>query len=237
MFKRFFATLLFCLLIIPTFSQDKDFGRWYGISLTKDITDKLTFEGGGSIRTFQFGTKIEQAFGEAGLEYGFTDFFSAAVSYRLADFSEIEYDGHYFQHKFFFDLKGKFDISVIDFNTRLRLQTRIKTSEYDTDNNSTGRLRLKATFKTPSFPVNPFIYVETFSPIFRNANKFISKYRLCGGIEININKKHSVEVGYLFDRDYIPDLVDSHIIVLDYNIKFGKKGAAKAENKTITEPL
>lgn len=55
-------------------------------------------------------------------------------------------------------------------------------------------------------------------------------------MEININKKHSVDVGYLFDRDYIPDLVDFHIIDLDYNIKFGKKGAANPEKKANNGP-
>jgi len=236
MTRRLLTVLLLCLFIFPVFSQEKDFGRWYKISLTRGITEKLNLEGSAAIRTFQFGSKVEQTYAEAGLDYGFTKFLSTAASYRLANFSEIEYDGHYLQHKFFLDLTGKFDVSVIDFNARLRLQTRIKTSEYDMDNNSTGRMRLKATFKTPSFPVNPYIYVETFSPLFRNTDRFIGKYRLCGGIEININKKHSVEVEYLFDRDYIPDLLDFHIIALDYNIKFGKKKPANPDNDLNTVP-
>jgi hypothetical protein len=236
MIKRLLPLILFYLYIIPGISQDKDFGVWYNITLERGITDKLDFEGGGAIRTFQFGSRIEQAFAQAGLDYKICDFLSTAASYRLANFSEVESDGHYLQHKLFLDLNGKYDVSVIGFEARMRLQTRIKTSEYDQDNNSTGRIRLKATYKTPSFPVNPYIYMETFSPLFREADRLIGKNRLSIGIEININKKHSVDVGYLFDRDYMPDLFDFHIIDLDYNIKFGNKGAVKPENKANNEP-
>jgi len=236
MIKRLLPLILFCLYIIPVFSQDKDFGVWYNISFNREIAKKLDFEGVAAIRTFQFGSKIEQSFAQAGLDYKIADFLTSAASYRLANFSEVESDGHYLQHKFFLDLNGKYDVSVIEFEARMRLQTRIKTSEYDSDNNSTGRIRLKATYKTPSFPVNPYIYMETFSPLFREAERLIGKQRLSLGMEININKKHSVDVGYLFDRDYIPDLVDFHIIDLDYNIKFGKKGAANPEKKANNGP-
>ena len=235
MIRRILLLFLFFLYITPGLSQEKDFGIWYNFSLKREITDKLDFGGGAALRTYQFGSRIEQAFAQAGLDYKIFDFLSAAATYRLANFSEVESDSHYLQHKLFLDLNGKFDVSVVDLEARMRFQTRIKTSEYDQDNNSTGRIRLKATYKTPSFPVNPYVFMETFIPLFSEADRLIGKNWLSIGIEININKTHSVDVGYLLNRVYIPDLFDLHVIDLDYNIKFGKRGAAKPENNTNNE--
>jgi len=54
--------------------------------------------------TFQFGSKVEQTYAEAGLDYDSLNS-SPQQPYRLANFSEIEYD-ELSQHKFFLDLQG-----------------------------------------------------------------------------------------------------------------------------------
>ena len=48
------------------------------------------------------------------------------------------------------------------------------------------------------------------------------KYRAIeeAGVELRILKQHSVEVEYIFQRDYLPHISDINIISVNYNFKF-----------------
>jgi hypothetical protein len=218
-----FCFILFLLLPFTVFAQDNDFGIWYGASVNKNIIKRLEIDASAMVRTFENAGKVEQGYIEAGLEYKLTDFLSAAASYRLTDKYEEDLDKYLYQHKIFIDLKGNLKVSDFAFTCRARFQTRIKT--YDNKNDFTdytGRIKLKATYKTPSFPVNPYLYAETFLPLFKDADKNIEKNRLATGIEYSLTKKHSIELEYIFEHDYLPvkSAHDNHIISINYNLKF-----------------
>jgi hypothetical protein len=215
-----FCFILFLLLPFTVFAQDNDFGIWYGASVNKNIIKRLEIDASAMVRTFENAGKVEQGYIEAGLEYKFTDFLSAAASYRLTDKYEEDLDKYLYQHKIFVDLKGNLKVADFVFACRARFQTRIKT--YDNKNDFTdytGRIKLKATYKTPSFPVNPYLYGELFIPMFSSEDEAVEKYRLSTGIEYSLSKKHSIEAEYIFEHDYRPDLV-SHILSICYNLKF-----------------
>ncbi|MBN1107524.1 MAG: hypothetical protein JXR66_00945, partial [Bacteroidales bacterium] len=80
--------------------------------------------------------------------------------------------------------------------------------------------RIKATYRTSSFPVNPWVFAETFFPTYPETDKLIGIMRLGTGIEYSISKRHSIDLSYVFRRDYIPDLYDVNLLVLEYNIDF-----------------
>lgn len=214
--------LLLLTVSLKTFSQDKDFGIWYGIDAKHKFTSKLDLEVSSFVRTFDNAHKIEQAFIEAGLEYMINKFLSAAGSYRLL--SNIEDNsGYYLQHKAFFDLKGQFDIADLRLVSRIRFQTRVKTfHEYVEDKypDYTARFRLKLTYRTPSFPLNPYIYGELFCPLADNIKTVIGKNRAVAGLEFKIVKNHSAELEYIFQRDYIPDKSDESILSICYSFSF-----------------
>jgi hypothetical protein len=215
-----YCFILFLLLPVTGVAQERDFGIWYGASVKKDIIKKLEIDVSAMVRTFENAGKVEQGFIEASLEYKFTKFLSAAASYRLTDKYEGDLDDYFYQHKIFADLKGNYNVADISFTCRTRFQTRIKT--YDNKNDFTdytGRIKLKAVYKTPSFPVNPYLYGELFMPMFSHEDKSVEKYRLSTGIEYSLSKKHSIEAEYIFERDYRPDLVNNHILCISYNLK------------------
>jgi hypothetical protein len=219
--KRCSVVFLF-FLPLAAFTQEKDFGIWYGISGEHKLTDKLDIELSTSIRTFDRAAKIEEAFIEGGLSYNFNKYLNIASSYRLTKNIEDD-DSYYFRHKVFFDFKGSLPVSALSFSCRLRFQTRTKTyieDEGDKIPDYTGRIKLKAIYKTPSFPVNPYIYAETFCPMFSDKTRTIEKNRFAGGIVLRISKRHSFEAEYIFQRDYLPDISDINIISVSYNVKF-----------------
>jgi hypothetical protein len=217
------STVLF-LLVLPfsVFSQNKDFGIWYGISAEHKLAKKIELDLSANIRTFSNASKIEEAFLEGGVTYNLKKHLSVAGSYRLS--KNIENNNSlYFQHKMMLDFKGSMPLGKFNFSCRLRFQTRTKTyitSESDKFPDYTGRIKFKALYKTQTFPVNPYIYAETFCPMFSDKSGTIGKNRFAAGIEISILKKHSVDLEYIFQRDYQPHLSDLNILSLNYDIKF-----------------
>jgi len=213
--------LLAIFLPISAIAQKKDFGIWYGVSAEKKLTDKIDIDLSTCIRTFENASKIEEAFLEAGLAYSFNKHLAIAGSYRLTENIE-DNNSYYFRHKWLLDIKGNLPVSDFNFSCRLRFQTRIKTfikDENDKFPDYTGRIKLKALYKTPSFPVNPYIYAESFCPMFSDNIRTIRKNRFAAGIEFSIAKRHSIEAEYIFQRDYLPHISDINIVSINYIIK------------------
>lgn len=221
MIKRWYILIGMCVLSLTSSGQDKDFGIWYGVSAGHKLSKKLEIELSTDIRTFNNASKIEEAFVEGGITYSLMKHLAIAGSYRLTDKIENN-NSYYYQHKFFLDLKGNIPLGNFSFSGRLRFQARTKTYiEDDSDNHPdyTGRIKLKAVYKTPVFPVNPYVYIESFCPVFSEKTRTIEKNRFSAGLEFNIAKHHSVDFEYIFQRDYLPHLSDINIIAVNYTIK------------------
>jgi hypothetical protein len=222
MIKRALILFVLSLFTVVIYSQEKDFGIWYGVTVKHEIVKKLDFEISAVIRTFENAKKIEQEFLEGGLDYWVNDYFSLAGSYRLTNNYENDLNYH-LQHKLFLDLKGSLKIADLYLNGRFRFQARYKTYFEDVDDkipDYTARIRLKVKYKTFSFPVDPYIYAETFLPLNDDRDKVIGKNRFGAGLELSIGKRHSIEAEYLFQRDFLPNLLDENIISVNYSLKF-----------------
>jgi hypothetical protein len=216
--------LLLFLLICTTsisFSQD-DFGIWYSVTAEKKLVKNLELDLDANVRTYDNASKIDEAFFDIGLTYKFNKYLSAAASYRFTEFREDD-DLFYPRHKWFADLKGKLPLGDFDISARFRFQQRYKTyfeDENDKESKETGRIKLKALYNIPSFPVNPYISAEFFFPMFTSTERHVDKNRFMAGFDYNIAKKHSVEIEYMFQRDFLPHISDINIVSVGYNLKF-----------------
>jgi hypothetical protein len=222
MTRRYLAALVLIFLSLEAFSQDKDFGIWYGVSAEHKLNKKLELDFSGTIRTFNDASKIDEAFIEGGLVYSLNKHLGIGASYRLTKSIE-EDNSYYFRHKIMFDLKGNLPAGNVSISGRLRFQTGYKTfitEDKDLHPYYTGRIKLKAAYKTPNFPVDPYVYIESFCPMFSDKTRTIEKNRYSAGAELSIAKHHSVEIEYIFQRDYLPHISDISIISVNYNIKF-----------------
>lgn len=215
--------LVFTLLwaTCAAFSQD-DFGIWYNISAEHKLVKKLELDLSGSVRTFDNASKIDEAFLEAGLTYKITKFLSAGAGYRFTDSREKD-DTFHARHKWYTELKASASMGDLSLSARVRFEKRYKTYFLDDNDNipvSHGRYKLKALYDIPSFKFNPFISAEIFCPMFSTADRSIDKGRYSIGAQYNPGKRHSVEVAYMFQRDYLPHIKDINIISLSYDLKF-----------------
>lgn len=218
--------LLLMLVLINTASltlaQKKDFGIWYYVAAEKEILKDLDLEVDVNLRTYHNAGEVEEGFIDLGLGYKLTDFLSAAVSYR---FTQMKEDDEHFhpRHKWFADFRAKTALGDFDVSGRIRFQQRYKTyfeDENDKETKEHLRFRVKAAYDIPKFPLNPFVTAELFLPIFDdNVDRTVDKQRYTGGFEYNISKKHSIELEYMFQRDFFPDWTDMNIISINYSIK------------------
>jgi hypothetical protein len=223
MMTRRISILIFTFLLsIAAVAQDKDFGIWYGVTGSHDLSKKLELNISAEVRTFSNASKIDEAFLEGGLAYDFNKYFSLGGSYRLSKSIE-DNDSYYYRHKFMLDLKGTLPAGNFTFSGRLRFQARSLTyikDDQDDKPDYTGRFKLKAVYKTPVFPINPYVYVESFSPLFSDKTRSVEKIRYSAGLDFKIAKNHSVDLEYIFQRDYLPHVSDISIISVNYNIRF-----------------
>jgi hypothetical protein len=219
--KLLLLILLFGIASI-SFSQNADFGLWYSITAEKKLIKSLDLNLDANVRTYHNASEIEEAFFDIGLNYKFNKYLSAAVSYRFTEFKEDDESFHP-RHKWFADLKGKLPLGDFDISARLRFQQRYKTfieDENDKESKEVIRFRIKTLYDIPSFPVNPYISAELFFPAFTETTRTVEKNRLMAGLEYNISKKHSIELEYMFQRDFLPHISDINIISVSYNLKF-----------------
>ena len=219
--KNLLLLLLICTAPV-IFSQEKDFGIWAGISAEKELIKNLDLNFDVNLRTYHNVSEIEEAFFDIGFNYKFNKYLSAALSYRYTQFREDDELFHP-RHKWFADIKGKLPLGDFDISARFRFQQRYKTyfeDENDKESKEVGRFRLKVIYDIPSFPVNPYLSSELFLPMFSGSVRSVEKERFMGGFEYNISKKNSIEIEYMFQRDFFPKLSDMNIISVNYNIKF-----------------
>jgi hypothetical protein len=218
--KLFLLLFLLCTASI-SFSQD-DFGIWYGINGEHKLVKNLALDLSGTIRTFQNASKIDEAFLEAGLTYKFNKYLAAGASYRFTEFYEDD-NSYHPRHKWFADLKGSLPLGDFELSARFRFQQRYKTY-FEDDNDKIadnhGRIKVKAYYNIPSFPVNPYIAAEVFCPMFTETTRYVDKKRFMVGVQYNIAKKHSVELEYMFQRDFLPHISDINVVSINYDLKF-----------------
>ncbi|MGB4292338.1 MAG: DUF2490 domain-containing protein [Bacteroidales bacterium] len=202
--------------------QENDFGIWLELNTTHKIVKKLDATLNGEVRTFNNSSQVRQVFLEGGLEYKVTKSFSVAGSYRLASRREDD-DNFYWRHRIFTDLKLKYPVNDFNISARLRFQRSTKTyieDLEDLDASYLFRVRLKIDYDIPKVPLAPYVYYESFSPIFAGEGYRISKYRLSAGAEYHLTKKSDIQAGYIFQHDSDPKIKNTNILSLGYAVKF-----------------
>lgn len=220
--KKTLLIILTLSLATTTYSQKKDFGIYYGIGGEVKLARRLEMEIYSSLRTLDNASAIRQVFLETDIMYKFNKFLSAGAGYRITSFYEDDESFHP-RHRWYSDLKGRLSAGDFDFSARLRFQQSFKTyfeNESDKDPYEELRFKLKALYNIPSFPVNPYLATEFFMPVPRNSMKTIDTRRYMAGAEYKISKKHSVELEYMYQHDFLPKEKSRNVVAVNYNFKF-----------------
>lgn len=222
MIKRSFLLFLSFTLTGISFSQDSDFGVWAGVNAGHKLLKKLDAEISVGLRTSNSSSQVEQYYFEGGLQYKFSKNVSLSGAYKLLERRESD-SKYYPRHKLYLDLKGTLPAGSFSFSGRARIQRTSKTyieDDEDLNANYIGRLKIQASYNFKSLPIKPYVYGESFSPVFSDSGFNISKYRLSAGTQLKITRIISLNTEYIFQRDFKPDISSRHIISINFNIRF-----------------
>jgi len=220
--EKLFLILPFLLLAGRIAAQEKDFGMWYEVNAEKKYNKHFELTGTATIRTFSNASLIDQTFIEIGGNYNLNKYIGFAASYRLGKYLDKDYYYH-IRHKWFADLKGTLPIGQLYLSLRARMQLTEHTWTEDATDDKTrydGRLRLKALYRTSHFPLNPYVSFETFSPMFRSTDSFVTKSRGTAGAEYKFSKHHTLAAEYVYQRDETPDVLIMNIGSVVYTFRF-----------------
>ena len=220
--KSLVSALIISFLPVFLSGQDNDFGVWGTLKGKHDFNKHL--EAGISIvlRTAENASKAEQYSGEFNLGYNFNDYFSLGVSYRALN--KLENDERYhFSQKLYLIMKGTLPLGRFEFSGRFMYQKALLTYfEDDSDPLSKhyARIKLKADYDSKSSPLKPFISWEPFMPLSGDPDYKIEKSRYSAGTELQISRRSSFEISYIFENKTKITKTDMHIISLSYELEF-----------------
>jgi hypothetical protein len=220
--KKLLSALCLLSILTPIFSQNKDFGVWYGGNVSHDLFKKVGLDLGLCLRTDQNASHIDQFFTDLGVGYKFNKYISLSASYRWI-LKDETYKNYFSRHRFYSDLKLSYPIYNFKVSTRFRAQSQYKQYAKTGDDKLPdyyGRIKAQVIYNWPFFPIDPYVSAEWFYPLNNNDVKYADQKRLAAGIEYKINKKQSVDAEFLFKREFLPGVADMGIVSVSYNVKF-----------------
>lgn len=221
MIKKYTIILaLFYPLIV--FGQQPDFGIWYDVGVEKNLNKKFDLTLDGVLRTNANAAQTDQFYLESGISYKMNKYIAASLNYRWI-YKHEEGSVFYSRYRWFTDVKLSYPLNRLKFSARLRYQNQYKSnyeSEKDKIVDHYGRIKARCLYNIRSSPFSPYISLEYFYPLFNKIGNFADKKRSTIGMEYKITKKNTINLEYIFQRDYLPQLADIHIISLNYQFSF-----------------
>lgn len=208
-------------------AQKTDFGLWYEVNATFDITKGLRFDVEANLRTDQNASSIEKFYIEPGLRYKFNDYFAAGVYYRFIeqretiDKSEGIYEFHP-RHRWFVQLKGSLPVYRFTLSARYRFQEQFKTYIEDPEDEIpiwAHRLRFEIDYDIKGLPLQPYASIEMHSKLFVSNDILIEDWRYIVGADYTFSKKHTVGLEYIYNTSKESKPAYLNAIGLKYQIK------------------
>lgn len=228
--------LFLFLSIVPVFgfAQNQDAVLWTGAGIGVDITKDLTVEAETQVRFDQNVSRMVQTYGELSASYGVIKGLEFGLTYRYSRKNE----GEYYFNENRFCLDGKYQYKL-DFGLSLKSRLRYQHS-FDRFSEINGtyprrknifRWKLGLAYKHPDFKrVQPFIASEFFNAIQpKNETSTLDTYRIKVGVFLDLPKRHSVKVFYMFEHENRS--VDNNYHVYGITYKYTLKPLHKKKKK------
>lgn len=213
-------SLAFALLLIVTClrAQTKDAGLWMDVGFSQEVGERFELTFNPEIRFDENLTRWSRLFADAAIEYKHNKRISLSATYRAGVANDGVYiDGRH-RVQYGLSLKQKWNDWTVHYQSRLQFALNAAWSDADVDFNSTWRNRvalkyggLKKTALATSY--------EVFNSVSAYQNLAFTNWRWTAQIARKINKKQSIALGYLIQRDLTesPQHLD-YVFLLSYKV-------------------
>lgn len=219
---KIFVLFLICLLEwTSAYAQVNDAGLWLEIGIEKQITQAFSVEYDHCSRFNENISELGTIINELGANYKLNKKSQFSVFYR--HYNKLQLNNQYTPaSRIYVDYSRKVKAGFFDMNVRLRFQIhQNKFFVFNPEESISSALRPKVSLKHSFGKIEPYISAEAYFPIFNNGYKPLDKIRLETGIEYSFSKMHSIDLGYLIQREYFTENPETDFILqLGYKFKF-----------------
>ena len=246
--KRLIIGLLLAAFTSSAHAQSDDFGVWSEANIEKKICSRWSLEGGAELRTRNNSKEIDRWSVGADASYKLTGWLKASAGYMLLDDHRYNLNDKGTKYADFWGVRHRFNVSLsasqtfgnLTVSLRERWQytyrPEVTTARYYASTNklkdyekgdyadnhtyrgkskNVWRNRLMLKYKVSKM-IRPYASAES------NVARSLEKIRYGLGTEIRLDKHHSLDVKYMYQKYYDEDADEgnSHILGVGYTYKF-----------------
>ena len=201
-------------------AQENDAGLWTSVTIEKEVVKDLDLIVTEEVRFNENITEAGAILTDAGLEYKIWKGFRAGLFYRYTCRRRID-DSYSRLHRVYSDLAYKQKIRRFELGYRARFQVQYK----DFSTSETGhvpewyfRQKLSVSYNTKS-RFDPYLGCELWYWIDPVWSRF-DNLRLTAGVNVRITKIHSVDLGYLVNKEFnVVDPLTSWVVFAGYKVR------------------
>ena len=195
-------------------AQVNDAGLWTNFTLEKEVVKNLDVILTEEVRFYENITEAGSFFTDIGAEYKIFKGFKAGIFYRHINKRRLD-DSYSRNNRFYTDVSYKHKFKRFEAGYRIRFQ--VQYNGYNT--RETGhvpewffRQKIHFGYNTKS-RFNPYLDGEIWYQINPEWSRF-DNLRISAGVVTRITKKHSVDLGYLINKEF--NVVDPYTYFVVY---------------------
>ena len=206
------------LLLSQLALAQTDTQLWMSTNVRKKVIKDWRVEYTQHLRFTDNISQVESIMPEFELRYKPIKPLSMKIGYRYI-YERTKNDDFEPAHRYHFQVSTGKKFGSVKVGYRLRYQEKHEEDEFD----FTNRLRNKVSLSIDTdTAVKPVLFAETFSDL-KAIPIDSSKIRLGTGLEIDLPKKMSLSIDYLYQRDFLRNDRVEHIARVNYQVKVPKK--------------
>lgn len=203
-------------------AQVSDAQMWFTADIEKKITPALSAALTEEVRLTENISEVGVLFSDLGLNYKFLKRFRVGAFGRFTLKRRLD-DTYRPFYSWYAEFTAREKFKPVGLALRLRYQSRY--SEYGTSERAaipTNHLRTKLTVKIDlDSKFEPYAYAETYFLTCVPASRSFDQLRLCAGVNYSFNRRHSVDLHYLFAREFnVSNPETDYVIGLGYALTF-----------------
>ena len=181
-------------------AQTKDAGLWMDVGFSREMGDRFELTVSPEIRLDENLTRWSRLFADASLEYKYNKHISLSAAYRGGAGNDgVHVDGRH-RMQYGLGLKQKWNDWTIQYQSRVQFALNAAWSEADVDFNTTWRNRVTVKYGGLKKTDLATAY-EIFNSVSAYQELAWTNWRWTAQVARKINKKQSVALGYLIQRD------------------------------------
>ena len=203
-------------------AQVSDAGLWMSVNIDKKVTQALSFSLTQEVRMNENITEVGNILTDLGASYRFGKHFRVGAGYRYSRQRRVD-DSYDTRHRFNIDLIWREKIQRTLLSLRFRYESQF-TDMYTSPEGLTPKSmimpRLEVKYNLPG-KFEPFVYGEPYFKINNLVYGPFVQMRLCGGVAYSFNRMHSVDLYYLYQKEYnVKHPQTDYVIGIGYNLTF-----------------